>query len=164
MSNILVTGGSGFVGSTLVQYLVKGEHTVKCAHRKSQKNMSLAKWNDIVVGDINSKTDWIEALEGVEVVVHLAARVHVMNESAVDPLAAFRVVNTYGTEKLARQAIDAGVRRFVYLSSIKVNGEFTKGGLPLLKWMLPLHVIPMLFPSLRLNYRYLLLHEKQTWR
>jgi nucleoside-diphosphate-sugar epimerase len=78
-----------------------------------------------VVGDLDSQTDWNAALAGVDSVVHLAARVHVMHETERDPLAVFRQVNTYGTERLASQAAAAGVRRLVYVSTIKVNGEET---------------------------------------
>ena len=82
------------------------------------------------MGSLSSKTDWTVALANVNQVVHLAARVHVMNDKSTDPLAEFREVNVEGTANLARQAAAAGVRRFVYLSSIKVNGEFTEVGLP----------------------------------
>lgn len=81
--------------------------------------------NQYHVGDIGSDTDWTAALQGCKVVVHLAARVHVMHDAASDPLAAFRAVNTAGTLNLARQAAQSGVGRFVFLSSIKVNGEET---------------------------------------
>ena len=78
------------------------------------------------MGNIDAHTQWQAALDGVDVVVHLAARVHVMHETDADPLTAFRSVNTEGTLNLARQAVAAGVKRFVYLSSIKVNGEQTQ--------------------------------------
>lgn len=84
----------------------------------------------VVIGSLSSDTDWSEALKNVEQVVHLAARVHVMNDKCSDPLAEFRRVNVEGTVALARQAAVAGVRRFVFLSSVKVNGEFTKPGHP----------------------------------
>jgi nucleoside-diphosphate-sugar epimerase len=77
----------------------------------------------IQILSISSDTDWSIVLIGVDVVVHLAARVHVMHDTAVDPLAEFRQVNVAGTERLARMASEAGVRRFIYLSSVKVNGE-----------------------------------------
>jgi nucleoside-diphosphate-sugar epimerase len=83
-----------------------------------------------VVGDIGPGTDWAAALAGVTCVVHLAARVHVMRDTLVDPLAAYRHVNVAGTERIAQMAARAGVRRFVFLSSIKVNGEFTLPGAP----------------------------------
>lgn len=82
------------------------------------------------MGSLSSVTDWTVALRSVDQVVHLAARVHVMNDKSSDPLAEFRQVNVEGTANLARQAAAAGVRRFVYLSSIKVNGEFTQEGRP----------------------------------
>jgi UDP-glucose 4-epimerase len=81
-----------------------------------------------VVGPIDSATDWTEALAGVQVVVHLAARVHVMNDRSTDPLAEFRRTNVAGTFNLARQAVAAGVRRLVFISSVKVNGEATEAG------------------------------------
>jgi nucleoside-diphosphate-sugar epimerase len=79
------------------------------------------------VGEINGSTDWSIALADVDVVIHLAARVHVMRDVSRDPLAEFRRVNVAGTENLARQAARAGVKRLVYVSSIKVNGEATDG-------------------------------------
>jgi nucleoside-diphosphate-sugar epimerase len=80
-----------------------------------------------VVGEINSTTDWDSALRGVDVVIHLAARVHVMHDDAANPLDEFRKVNVAGTEQLARSAAASGVKRLVYVSSIKVNGEATDG-------------------------------------
>lgn len=80
----------------------------------------------ITVGEINSKTDWKGALEGVHIVIHLAARVHVMKETAVNPLIEFRKINTAGTERLAYMASVASVRRLIYVSSIGVNGKCTK--------------------------------------
>lgn len=81
----------------------------------------------IEVGDIGPDTDWSAALDQVECVIHLAARVHVMKDVAADPLAEFRRTNTAGTERLARCAAAAGVKRLVYVSTIKVNGERTEG-------------------------------------
>ncbi|NMU75682.1 NAD-dependent epimerase/dehydratase family protein, partial [Vibrio parahaemolyticus] len=78
----------------------------------------------------DSITDYSEALCDVDTVVHLAARVHVMNDDAIDPLEEYREVNTYGTVNLARQAAMSGVKRFVFISSIKVNGESTRPGHP----------------------------------
>ncbi|HEY5673327.1 MAG TPA: NAD-dependent epimerase/dehydratase family protein, partial [Malonomonas sp.] len=80
---------------------------------------------DLLVGNIDAQTDWREALSGVDTVVHLAARVHVMDEQAADPLAAFRQQNVQATEQLARMAAAQSVRRFIFVSSIKVNGEET---------------------------------------
>jgi len=116
---ILVTGANGFVGSALVAALQQNAHSVRRALRNGREEVSDA----VTVGDINSHTDWSGALRDIDVVIHLAARVHVMHESAADPLAAFREVNVAGTETLARQAAEVGVKRLVYVSSIKVNGE-----------------------------------------
>ncbi len=79
----------------------------------------------VVVGNLGGDTDWSAALKGIEIIVHLAARVHVMNDSVSDPLAEFRRVNVEGTLNLAQQAVSGGVKRFVFISSIKVNGGNT---------------------------------------
>ena len=84
----------------------------------------------VQVSDLTNATDWTDALQGVDVVIHSAARVHVMNDLSTDPLAEFRKVNVDGTLALARQAVAAGVKRFVFVSSIKVNGEKTELGSP----------------------------------
>ncbi len=128
---ILVTGATGFVGSALVRQLLLNDvsATTKVAVRRTDiswpKNVS-----PIQVANLTPKTDWTAALTDVDQVVHLAARVHVMADKSADPLADFRLVNVEATINLARQAAAAGVRRFVYLSSIKVNGEFTEPGHP----------------------------------
>lgn len=114
---ILVTGANGFVGSSVCQRLMTKQHHVVKAVRKAQQH------NEVTVGSIDADTDWSAALENCEALVHLAARVHVMQETIADPLAAFRKVNTVGTLNLARQAAAVGVKRFLYMSSIKVNGE-----------------------------------------
>lgn len=119
----LVTGANGFVGKSLCAELLRQGHAVCAAVRAVGapiENIEMA-----VVGSIGGMTDWAAALHGVEVVIHLAARVHVMREVAADPLAEFRRVNVAGTEHLARQAARAGVKRLVYVSSVKVNGEST---------------------------------------
>lgn len=119
MSKILVTGANGFVGSSLCDTLCRHGVDFVPAVRKADMN------GQISVGDLSSDTDWTAALDGCDVVIHLAARVHVMNDSATDPLAAFRVVNVDATLNLARQALAKGIKRFVFVSSIKVNGEET---------------------------------------
>lgn len=82
----------------------------------------------VAIDNLSSETDWTAALRDVEQVVHLAARVHVMHDAAQDPLHEYRRTNVQGTLNLARQAAAAGVRRFVFISSIKVNGEATLAG------------------------------------
>ncbi|NCD35400.1 MAG: NAD-dependent epimerase/dehydratase family protein [Spartobacteria bacterium] len=123
---ILVTGANGFVGQSVCWELMRRGHEVRGALRKSGALPDGCK--SVVVGNIDGKTDWGEALADVDVVVHLAARVHVMNEVVSDPLEAFRSVNVGGTRGLAEAAAKAGVTRFVFMSSIKVNGEETGGG------------------------------------
>ncbi len=121
---ILVTGANGFVGKKLCTELCEQGFAIRSAVRLPS---NLA--NDpeqIVVGSIDAETDWASALNDIDVVIHLAARVHVMNEDAPDALTEFRKVNVDGTLNLAAQAAKAGVKRFIYISSIKVNGESTE--------------------------------------
>jgi len=118
----LVTGATGFVGTALCDALRQQNWDVRRALRTGN---SLATIDDAVVGDIGPATDWRAALRDVDVVIHLAARTHVMRDTAADPLAAYRRLNVEGTQSLAHAAQAADVRRFIYLSSIKVNGEAT---------------------------------------
>ena len=127
MNRVLVTGANGFIGSRLCRLLMERDYTVRAALRNSRPHDDLVEQEQAVaIGDIGSGTQWNAALHDVDCMVHLAARVHVMDETAVDPLSEFRVVNVDGTINLARQAAAAGVKRFIYLSSIKVNGEATQ--------------------------------------
>lgn len=126
---ILVTGATGFVGGALVQRLAGEGRPVRAAVRREKVNLP-AGVEFVRVGALAAETDWREAVAGVDVVVHSAARVHVMAETADDPLLEFRRTNVDGTLSLARQAVEAGVRRFVFVSSIKVNGEDSVPGQP----------------------------------
>lgn len=117
MMQILITGATGFVGHALVPLLLARGHHIRAATRRADAHVPGAE--TIAVGDIGPDTDWSAALDGVDAVVHLAARVHVMRDTAADPLADFRHTNTAGTRRLAEAAAERGVRRFVYLSSIK---------------------------------------------
>jgi len=121
---VLITGSNGFVGQYLAAYL--SNCSIVQTYRQLPEGLNADDSSHFSVGNIDSKTQWQTALKGVDVVVHLAARVHVMKETHAEPLQAFRSVNTQGTLNLARQAVTAGVKRFVYLSSIKVNGEDTQ--------------------------------------
>jgi nucleoside-diphosphate-sugar epimerase len=120
---LLVTGATGFVGRSLCAEAIRRNFRVRGAVRSACKLPAGVETE--VVGLIDGHTDWSVALAGVEVVIHLAARVHVMKDTAVDALAEFRRINVEGTLNLARQAVEAGVQRFIFISSIKVNGEGT---------------------------------------
>jgi nucleoside-diphosphate-sugar epimerase len=124
---VLVTGANGFLGDALVAELSLQSNEVAVAVRSPHSNVRANK-SAFVVGDISANTDWRQAVASVDAIVHLAARVHVMRETADDPMAEFRRVNTDGTLNLARQAAAAGVRRFVFVSSVGVNGKATESG------------------------------------
>lgn len=130
--HILVTGASGFVGRALLSRLdSEGQHLLRAAFRPSSETvMDRERIERTVISGLDPETDWSAALHNIEAVVHCAARVHVMNETASDPLAEFRRINLEGSLALARQAQQAGVQRFIFLSSIKVNGEQTSLGRP----------------------------------
>jgi UDP-glucose 4-epimerase len=115
---VLVTGANGFVGHSLCECLNAHGYVVVPAVRRVS---GLA--GEAVVGTINDSTDWTTSLPGCDAVVHLAARVHVMDDTAQNPLALYRASNTDAALNFARQAAQAGVRRFVFISTIKVNGE-----------------------------------------
>jgi nucleoside-diphosphate-sugar epimerase len=123
---VLVTGANGFVGSVFCASATSKGFMVQGATRNVVALPGIG--DSIGVGSIGEATNWQSALLGMSHVVHLAARVHVMTEIASDPLIEFRRVNVLGTLNLARQAAAMGVRRFVFISSIKVNGEATKPG------------------------------------
>ena len=123
MSCVLITGAGGFVGRALCAETVARGTAVRGISR-SQGSLPKDVEN-VVIGDIDDSTAWGEVLNGCNAVIHLAARVHVMQEANADPLAAYRRVNVLGTLNLAQQAAKSGVRRFVFISSIGVNGAAT---------------------------------------
>lgn len=120
---ILVTGATGFVGQRLSRVLRENGLAVREAVRCT--SATAADREIATIGEIDGQTDWRSAVEGVNCVIHLAGRAHVMHENLTDPLAVYRRVNVTGTARLARAAAVAGVQRFVFVSSIKVNGEAT---------------------------------------
>ena len=135
MLRILVTGATGFVGRRLIEVLTQTwpELEILAAVRSMPSKPFLgesdspSKVKYVTIGDIGPNTEW-PILLGVDAVIHLAARTHVMKESAPDPLAVYRQANAAATINLAQQAAAAGVKRFIFLSSIKVNGEETSKG------------------------------------
>lgn len=125
-NRVLLTGSTGFVGSRLLTVLDSAN--VLCAVRKSINSE-----NVIAIDDLTATTNWSPCFSnenGFDVIVHCAARVHVINDDAADPIAAFREVNAEATANFARQAAAAGVKRFIFLSTIKVNGEFSVNAAP----------------------------------
>ena len=119
---ILVTGATGFIGSAVCQQLTG--HNVIMTSRSDPSE----KTDKFFKKTISSTTDFSSCLEGVEVIVHTAARVHQMEESSNDPFVEFMEINCFATLNLAKQAVNAGVKRFIFLSSTKVNGDKTKEG------------------------------------
>lgn len=129
--NILITGASGFVGRALMKRLQVDQRFSARAAVRSLSGLNRTEGADLIeTGDLGSIVDWQTALQEIDVVVHLAARAHMMQDTAADPLAEHRKINVEGTLNVARQAQNAGVKRFIFLSTIKVNGEQTPLGRP----------------------------------
>ena len=121
MHKVLVSGANGFVGLRLCQKLLAEGWNVRGAVRSSAGAAKLPEGTEVIQVDaIGPHTDWSGKLDGIDTVIHLAARVHVMKETTDDPLSEFRYVNTAGTEHLARATAKAGVRRLIYISTIKL--------------------------------------------
>ncbi|PPD26411.1 MAG: UDP-glucose 4-epimerase, partial [Methylomonas sp.] len=122
---IAVTGANGFVGQAITNRLTKDGRLVRPLVRGAvASEMPSA----VAVGSMGPETDWASKLVGVTCVIHCAARVHVMKDREIDPLATYRAVNVEGTRRLAVESARAGVRRLIFISSIKVNGEQTLSG------------------------------------
>jgi len=126
-NKVLVTGANGFVGKVLCSVLSKQNFEVLAAVRT---NCEKQDWAVEPVGEIFKDTDWFPFLKDVNYVVHTAARVHIMNDVSDNPLEDFRAINTHATINLGKQAAASGVKRFIFISSIKVNGEATEQGKP----------------------------------
>ncbi|KTD10876.1 UDP-glucose 4-epimerase [Legionella gratiana] len=127
MSKILVTGATGFVGRKLVPALIRSGYGVRCA---VSKKVDWLEAEQVIMNRLEFETDWSKALIGIDVVIHLAARVHIMKEKAESALDEYYKINTVATKNLAEQAAKHQVKRFIFLSSIKVNGELTVEGAP----------------------------------
>jgi len=127
ISFVFVTGGQGFVGKAVSARALADGLKVRVSTRQVATNTD-HRFEHVLTADLSSSTNWLPALQDCDAVVHCAARVHVMKDTSADPLSAFRAVNVYGTLNLARQAAAACVKRFVFISSVKVNGESTQSG------------------------------------
>lgn len=127
IKNLFLTGGTGFVARRLLDLLSSGDFRITCAVRRKTSFIGTVR---PVIGMLDGATDWSAHLEQCQVLIHTAARAHVMKDEVANPLAEYRKVNVDGTLNLARQAVNAGVRRFVFISSIKVHGEQTPPGQP----------------------------------
>jgi nucleoside-diphosphate-sugar epimerase len=125
LQRVLITGATGFVGRTLCAVLAESGYRVRAATR-GQGGVPASACEHVTVGDIGATTDWQAALDGVDFVVHAAARAHVLRDAGSNA-SLYLATNSEGTQHLASAAARFGVRRFVYLSSIKVNGEETAG-------------------------------------
>lgn len=126
---IVLTGMSGFVGQALLPRLLNKENNIRAAVRNPNKTRGGQVFL-FPIDNICKNQNWEIIVRGADTVIHCAARVHIMDDSSSNPLDEFREVNTYGTLNLARQAADAGVKRFIFISSIKVNGESTEPNFP----------------------------------
>lgn len=130
-TSILITGGNGFIGAGLIQSLALNGHYSLKASVRSMGVKALPESVSVLTGlDVGSEKGWVQALEGVDCVIHCAARYHIKNESSENLLFICREINVDGTMRLAKLAAEAGVRRFIFLSSLKVNGEFSAPGSP----------------------------------
>jgi len=123
---ILVTGATGFVGNSLIKRLLQGNNILTAAVLYGEDTANLpTKVKRVIVQPLSESSDYSIALHHVDIVIHLAARVHIMQDNAMNPLQEFRQANLHGTVRLARQAVQARVKRFVFISTVKVHGEET---------------------------------------
>lgn len=128
MGKVLLTGSTGFVGFSVMTRLRSFPHFEVLPAARSTSHVTPLDIPMVIVGDMDADTDYSAAVVDVDVVVHTAARAHIMRDEVADPLAEYRKVNVDGTLNLARQAASTGVKRLIYISSIKVNGERTQDG------------------------------------
>lgn len=125
---IAVTGANGFIGAALTHELCEKGYDVRGIVRSKERSLNRNSRLEIfAIGEINSDTNWNDALKGIDVVIHLASQVHKLIDVSINPLADYRGVNAGGTQKLAEMSAQAGTRRLIFMSTIKVNGEKTTG-------------------------------------
>lgn len=127
MAKILITGATGFIGRSLVSALLSEGHDVRCAVLQLDSTLQA---EQIVINNLEVHTDWTDALRNVEIVIHLAARVHIMKEYATSSLDEYCKINSIATKNFVEQAVQNNVKRFIFLSTIKVHGEFSQNNLP----------------------------------
>ncbi|MFO3009063.1 NAD-dependent epimerase/dehydratase family protein, partial [Legionella pneumophila serogroup 1] len=127
MAKILITGATGFIGRSLVPALLSEGHDVRCAVLQLDSTLQA---EQIVINNLEVHTDWTDALRNVEIVIHLAARVHIMKEYATSSLDEYCKINSIATKNFVEQAAQNNVKRFIFLSTIKVHGEFSQNNLP----------------------------------
>lgn len=127
MAKILITGATGFIGRSLVPALLSEGHDVRCAVLQLDSTLQA---EQIVINNLEVHTDWTDALRNVEIVIHLAARVHIMKEYATSSLDEYCKINSIATKNFVEQAVQNNVKRFIFLSTIKVHGEFSQNNLP----------------------------------
>jgi len=126
MTKVMITGATGFLGQALVESLIPSNKFTIVATSRRQLSYDKSHIVSKIVSSLDKETDWSSVLKGVDIVVHTAARVHIMSDAATEPLVEFRKINLEGTMALAQQAVEASVKRFIFISSIKVNGEETE--------------------------------------
>ncbi|NCR96767.1 MAG: NAD-dependent epimerase/dehydratase family protein [Microcystis aeruginosa L311-01] len=126
MKNLLVTGATGFIGGHLLPLLHQQGWKITAAVRDDFRHPASIPIKTIKVGEIDGSTDWHETLEGIDTVIHLAARAHIINDTIPNPETEFIRVNTEGTANLAKQSIEAGVKHFIFISSLGAMGSFSK--------------------------------------
>ena len=128
LMTVAVVGANGFIGSALTHKLCEKGYNVRGIVRLKERFLKHNGHIEVfAVGEINSDTNWNDALKGINIVIHLASRVHKLNDVSVNLLAEYRRVNTEGTQRLAEMSAGAGVKRLIFISTIKVNGEKTAG-------------------------------------